>query len=132
MPVAFFTFAAVVCVALATGVMPLRQAGAARLIEAFEGERTTSGRQALRTRSVLLVAQIGLSVVLLVAAGLVVRSFMAVRHIDLGFTSERVLSLKVQPANAARPVNLVDPGVPHARARRCPASRPRARSICGR
>ena len=103
--VAFFTFAAVVAVALATGAMPLRQAGAARLTEAFEGERTTSSRHALRTRSILLVAQIALSVVLLVAAGLVVRSFMAVRQIDLGFTEDRVLSLKVQPGNPNAPVN---------------------------
>jgi putative ABC transport system permease protein len=103
--VAFFTFAAVVAVALLTGAMPLRQAGAASLLEAFEGERTTSSRHALRTRSVLLVAQIGLSVVLLVAAGLVVRSFMAVQRVDLGFTADRVLSLKVQPGNARRPVN---------------------------
>jgi predicted permease len=103
--VAFFTFAAVVAVALATGAMPLRQAGAASLIEAFDGERTTGSRQALRTRSILLVAQIGLSVVLLVAAGLVVRSFMAVRQIDLGFTADRVLSLKVQPGNPNTSVN---------------------------
>ena len=106
--VAFFTFAAVVAVALVTGAMPLRQAGAASLIEAFDGARTTSSRQALRTRSILLVAQIGLSVVLLVAAGLVVRSFMAVRQIDLGFTADRVLSLKVQPGN---PNTLVNPWI---------------------
>jgi predicted permease len=103
--VAFFTFAAVVAVALVTGAMPLRQAGAASLIEAFDGERTTSSRQALRTRSILLVAQIGLSVVLLVAAGLVVRSFLAVRQIDLGFAAARVLSLKVQPGNPDTSVN---------------------------
>ena len=109
--VAFFTFAAVVAVALVTGAMPLRQAGAASLIEAFDGERTTSSRQALRTRSILLVAQIGLSVVLLVAAGLVVRSFMAVRQIDLGFTADRVLSLKVQPGNPNDLGKPLDPGL---------------------
>ena len=103
--VAFFTFAAVVAVALTTGAMPLRQAGTASLIEAFEGERTTSSRHAMRTRSLLLVAQIGLSVALLVAAGLVVRSFSAVRHLDLGFTPDRVLSLKVQPGQGVTAVN---------------------------
>jgi len=103
--VAFYTFAAVVAVALVTGAMPLRQAGAASLIEAFEGERTTSSRHVLRTRSILLVAQIGLSVALLVAAGLVVRSFRVVRQLDLGFRSDRVLSLKVQPGSATPSVN---------------------------
>jgi putative ABC transport system permease protein len=103
--VAFFTFAAVAIVALVTGALPLRQAGATSLVEAFEGERTTGSRQALRMRSTLLVAQIGLSVVLLVAAGLLVRSFMAVRQTDLGFAPERVLSLKVEPGNPAQPGN---------------------------
>jgi putative ABC transport system permease protein len=103
--VAFFTFAAVAIVALVTGALPLRQAGAASLVEAFEGERTTGSRQALRMRSTLLVAQIGLSVVLLVAAGLLVRSFMAVRQTDLGFAPQRVLSLKVEPGNPAQPGN---------------------------
>ena len=83
-PVALFTFAAVIAVALLTVRVPLRHACQATLTEALEGERTATGRGALRARSTLLVAQIGLSIVLLVAAGLVVRSFQALRHVDLG------------------------------------------------
>lgn len=104
--VALFTFAIVVVVAVVTGLMPLRQAGAAGLVEAFDGGRSTAGRQTLRARSALLVAQVGLSVVLLIAAGLVVRSFMALRQIDLGFAPDRVLSLTVQPGAIERPVNV--------------------------
>lgn len=96
-PVALFTFAAVIAVALLTALVPLRHANQATLTEALEGERTTSGRGALRARSTLLVAQIGLSVVLLVAAGLVVRSFQALRQVDLGFEPSHVLSVTVQP-----------------------------------
>src|SRR5262249_11344522 len=92
-PGAVFTFARVLAVALVTGFVPLRQAGAVSLVEAFEGERTTSNRQTLRVRSALLIAQIALSVVLLVGAGLVVRSFVALRGIDLGFASSRVVSM---------------------------------------
>jgi putative ABC transport system permease protein len=103
--VALFTFAVVVAVAVATGLMPLRQAGAVSLIEAFEGERTTSGRHTLRVRSVLLVAQIALSVVLLVAAGLVVRSFIALQQTDLGFVPDRIVSLSVQPGSTPKPPN---------------------------
>ena len=95
--VAVFTFAAVVLVALVTGLMPLRQAGAARIVEAIDGPRTTSSRRALGARSALVVLQIALSVVLLVGAGLVVRSFAALRSVDLGFTAGRALSLTVQP-----------------------------------
>ena len=96
-PVTLFTFAAVIAVALLTALVPLRHASRATLTEAIEGERTTTGRGALRARSTLLVAQIGLSIVLLVAAGLVVRSFQALRQVDLGFEPSQVLSVTVQP-----------------------------------
>src|SRR5262249_40023984 len=66
-----------------------------------------SSRQTLRVRSALLVAQIALSVVLLVGAGLVVRSFVALRGTDLGFASDRVVSMTVRPGAAStRPPNL--------------------------
>ena len=56
-----------------------------------------AGGRSYRTRSSLLVVQIGLAVVLLVAAGLVVRSFNALQTLDLGFTREAVLRMKVEP-----------------------------------
>ncbi len=106
--VALFTFAAVVAVALADR----RDAAAAggRREPARQRSRASgrpAGRGALRTRSSLLVAQIGLSVVLLVAAGLVVRSFMALQRVDLGFTPDRVLSAdRAAAATRARPPNV--------------------------
>jgi putative ABC transport system permease protein len=103
--VALFTFAIVVAVAVATGLMPLRQSGNVSVLEAFEGERTTAGGRTLRLRSALLVAQIALSVVLLVAAGLVVRSFAELRHTDLGFTSSRVVSMTVRPGSTTSAPN---------------------------
>jgi putative ABC transport system permease protein len=104
--VAVFTFATVLAVALVTGAFPLRQAGAGGVLGLQEGERTTAGRRSLRARSTLLVVQVALSVVLLVAAGLVFRSFVALRRVDLGFSPDRVLSLTVQPQSAARPPNV--------------------------
>jgi putative ABC transport system permease protein len=104
--VALFTFAVVVVVALVTGVMPLRQSGAVSLVEALEGERTTSGRRTLRLRSALLVWQVAMSVVLLVAAGLLVRSFVKLHGTDLGFTPDRVVSMTVRPDSTTRPPNL--------------------------
>ena len=103
--VALFTFAIVAAAALITGLMPMRQAGAVSLIEAFEGERATSSRQTLRLRSALLVAQIAMSVVLLVGAGLLVRSFIELRRTDLGFTPDRVVSMTVRPRSTQRPPN---------------------------
>ena len=56
-----------------------------------DGSRTVAGGRSYRTRSSLLVMQIGLAVVLLVAAGLVVRSFGALQNLDLGFARDAVL-----------------------------------------
>lgn len=104
-PVAFFTFAVVVAAALVTGAMPLRHAGAVDPVESLASGRATTGRAALRARSTLLVAQIALSVVLMVAAGLVLRSFLALTRVDLGFSPERVLTMTVQPQTTNLPAN---------------------------
>jgi putative ABC transport system permease protein len=105
-PVALFTFGIVICAAVITVAVPLKQAGRASLLDLVEGERTTSGRAAMRTRSALLVAQIALSVVLLVAAGLVLRSFLALSRVDLGFSPDRVLSVTVRPQGTPLPPNV--------------------------
>ena len=103
--VAFFTFATVVVLALMTGVVPLRHVGTPNVLAGMEGERSTAARHTMRARSLLLVAQIGLSVILLVGAGLVLRSFLLLRSVDLGFDPERVLTLEVQPRNMSAPPN---------------------------
>lgn len=48
-------------------------------------------RVSARLRSALVVAEVALSVILLVAAGLLLRSFQSLQQVDLGFTKERVL-----------------------------------------
>ena len=95
-PVAGFTFLAVLATALLCGAQPLRYAGRLNLVEALnDAGRSTSGRRSHRGRSLLLVFQIGLTVVLLVAAGLVVRSFVNLKSIDLGFVPSNVLTMNV-------------------------------------
>jgi predicted permease len=106
LPVALFTFGLVAGAAAITVAVPLKQAGRASLLDTLEGERTTSGRTAMRTRSAFLVAQIALSVILLVAGGLVLRSFVALSRVDLGFSADRVLTLTVQPQGTKLPPNV--------------------------
>ena len=55
------------------------------------GSKATGTRASARLRSALVVAEVALSVILLVAAGLLLRSFQTLQHVDLGFTKERVL-----------------------------------------
>ena len=106
LPVAAFTFLAVLATAFLCGAQPVRHAGTLNLLEALnEAARATPGRRSHRARSLLLVFQIGLTVVLLVAAGLVVRSFVNLRSIDLGFVPSNVLTMNVGPRDAKPSAN---------------------------
>ena len=52
----------------------------------------SSGRH---VRRVLVVAEVALAVVLLVSAGLLIRSFQVLRNVDAGFTTENLLTMRV-------------------------------------
>lgn len=69
-----------------------------------DGGRTgTAGRASQRFRDSLAVAQMGLSVVLLVGAMLLVRSFHRLRGIDLGFDSRNALTLRTTLPQSSYP-----------------------------
>ena len=59
-----------------------------------EGRRSGGGIH-YRTRSALVVLQIALSVVLLVGAALMMRSFVEIQRVDPGFQSDRILSFRL-------------------------------------
>jgi predicted permease len=106
LPVAGFSIAMMTLATFLCGIAPIRHAGNVKVTEALnDGSRTLAGGRSNRTRSSLLVAQIGLAVVLLVAAGLVVRSFGALRSLDFGFSHDAILRLKVEPRTESQPVN---------------------------
>ena len=89
--------AALLC-ALAPGWVTAR-ADVAELLA--ESPRSTPGAVALRARGGLVVVEIALAVALLVASGLVVRSFANLRQLDLGFDPANVLILDVEPRGAS-------------------------------
>lgn len=60
-----------------------------------DGTNTTADRNRLRARGALIVAESALAVLLLVGAGLLVRSFMNVTAVDLGFDAARVSKFNV-------------------------------------
>ncbi len=93
--VLFFAFGVSIATGLAFGLAPAWQASRNREASALkEGGRSsvTSGRW---MRGILLVAEVALSIVLLVGAALLLRSFARVTNIDPGFRAERVLAFRV-------------------------------------
>src|SRR5258707_3950207 len=59
------------------------------------------GRKHERVRAVLVVSEIALACVLLVSAGLLLRSFLRVLDVDLGFQPEHAASIKVEYYDSA-------------------------------
>jgi predicted permease len=59
------------------------------------GPGATASRKHERVRSVLVVSEVALACMLLVGAGLLLRSFMNVLNVDLGFQPERAAAVKV-------------------------------------
>jgi putative ABC transport system permease protein len=88
-----FTAAIAAVSAIAVGLAPVIQTLRRNTIEALrdEGGAVASGRHATRMRSVFVVLQVALCVVLLVAAGLFVRTLSNATSVDLGYDVDRVL-----------------------------------------
>jgi putative ABC transport system permease protein len=97
-----FTAAVAVAAGLVAGLLPAIQATEGRLADALQASRRVAGGRS-RVRIALLVGQAALSVVLLVGAGLFVRSFQAASELDLGFDSRTVAVLSLKWNGAPEP-----------------------------
>ena len=88
--------------ALLFGTGPAFTASRTQPAEELRGSRTsTGGRKGGRTRGGLVVAQVALSVVLLTGSGLLIRSFVELRAVDLGFETENLITATLS-INAAK------------------------------
>lgn len=92
-----FTFAASLISGVLFGLLPAASGAKASLTSELKaGQRESAQRSARRVNNALVVAQLSLSVILLVAAGLVLKSFQRLMHTDLGYRPEGVTSIALQ------------------------------------
>jgi putative ABC transport system permease protein len=96
--VLLFAVAVSLLTSLIFGLVPAIQASRTDLQKVFSsGGRTASGgRGRQRIRQTLVISEIALALIVLVGAGLLARSFVALLHTDPGFTPDKGLALEVQ------------------------------------
>ncbi len=88
-----FTFLISILTGLIFGLMPAWQTTHTELNEVLKDSSrgSTGSKGQARFRNVLVVTEVVLSLVLLIGAGLLIRSFVAMRNVDPGFRAEGVL-----------------------------------------
>jgi predicted permease len=95
LPVVVFTLVAALATGLLFGIGPALVATGEPADVLREGSRQVGGRRLHRLLRRLVVAEVALSLVLLAGAGLLLRSFVALQHVDPGFRTEGVLTAGV-------------------------------------
>ncbi len=93
----FFNFALALVVSLLFSLAPALRFLHPDLASSLKQQSTTSGGGQLRFRRALVGAQIGLSLLLLVGAGLFVRTLHNLRNVDVGFTTDHLISFGIDP-----------------------------------
>ena len=95
--VVLFTLALAVVTTLLFGLVPALRTLRVNLVESLRegGQQATLGGKRQRLRGALVALEVALAVVLVIGAGLMIRSLAALGQIDLGFNADRVLTMRV-------------------------------------
>lgn len=100
--VLLFTLSVSLLTGIIFGLVPAWQAANPQVGECLKegGREGADGAKSNRIRNVFAVVEIALALVLLVGAGLMVRSFMNLQKLDPGFDSNRILTTQIQLPSA--------------------------------
>jgi predicted permease len=92
-----FTLLVSVVTGLIFGLAPSIQATRFNQIETLKegGRDAATGGSGKRLRSLLVMAEVAISLVLLIGAGLLINSFLRLRNIDPGFRANNLLTMKI-------------------------------------
>ena len=95
--VILFTLGAALLTGILFGMIPVIKYARPRIENELRGggRSATHSRERHRARSVLVVAQVALALVLLVGSGLMIRTFQALRRVDPGFDPRDVRTLRI-------------------------------------
>jgi predicted permease len=107
-----FTLVISVAAGLLFGLIPVLKYAVPEIASGLRGGGRTSSasRERHRARNTLVVVQVALAMVLLVGSGLMIRTFLAMRHVNPGFTApQEVLTFRlfVPQAQVKAPENVV-------------------------
>jgi len=91
-----FVLLVAVLTGLTFGMLPALRASRAGLTQDLQSAARTTDRRGNRFRSGLVVAQVAVSIVLLFAAGLLIRSLSGLMSSDLGFESDNLITAEIQ------------------------------------
>jgi predicted permease len=104
-----FTAGASLLAGLFFGLLPAWRATRVNLAPTLKGTETSGSSPQLRMTRLLVSVQVGLSLLVLVGAGLFVRTLLQLSAVDLGFRAEHVLTFQTDPSrNGYEGLRLVD------------------------
>ena len=100
----FFTALIALGTGVLFGIVPALQASGAQQSENLKdtGRSMSGSRRAVWTQKSLVISEVALACVLLIGAGLLIRSFLRVLDVDLGFRPERAMAWRIAAGEQRR------------------------------
>jgi len=91
------TLAVSVITGIVFGLVPALASGKPELTEALKegGRGSTTGRRRNRIRNLLVIAEVALALVLLVSAGLLIKSFVRLQNVNPGFNPRGIVTMEL-------------------------------------